>query len=98
MIVNILDDAEQDILDGFRFYGSQSSGAADYFLDGIYSDIDTLALSAGVHQKSKGYYRLLSKRFPYAVYYTVDQHQVYVWAVLDCRRNPAVIDERLGEL
>jgi len=35
-----------------------------------------------------GYHRMLSAKFPYAVYYDVVQDQIRVRAVLDCRRNP----------
>jgi hypothetical protein len=35
-----------------------------------------------------GFLRLLSKRFPYAVDYTVAAEEARVWRVLDCRRNP----------
>jgi hypothetical protein len=42
-----------------------------------------------VHAKVFGYYRLLAKRFPFAVYYKVDDEVCTVWRVLDCRQNPA---------
>jgi len=31
--VEILDEAERDMLDGFRFYEAQTAGLGDYFLD-----------------------------------------------------------------
>ena len=39
--------------------------------------------------------RLMSKRFPFAVFYTVRGETVFIRAVLDCRRDPAWIRERL---
>ena len=53
-----------------------------------FSDIESLHLYAGIHIQIEGYYRLLSKRFPFAVYYQIKGNQVDVFAVLDCRRNP----------
>jgi len=41
------------------------------------------------------YHRLLSKRFPFAVYYRVENDTVLVYAVLDCRRNPAWIRNKM---
>lgn len=38
---------------------------------------------------------MLSKRFPYAIYYTVDEDLVSVYAVLDCRQDPRMIEDRL---
>ena len=97
MNVLILDEAEQDLIDGFRFYDPQETGLGDYFLDSLFSDIDSLHLYAGIHSVHCGYYRLLSKRFPFAVYYTVEAETVNVWAVLDCRQDPARIETRLTD-
>lgn len=52
-------------------------------------------LYAGIHKSIHGYYRLLSKRFPYAIYYKMDGEQIVVWRVLDCRQNPARIRRAL---
>jgi len=95
MKVQILDEAEQDLIDGFRFYEAQSRGLGDYFLDSLFSDIDSLQLYAGIHPRYFGHYRLLSKRFPFAVYYLVVGNVARVCAVLDWRRDPARTEERL---
>jgi hypothetical protein len=42
-----------------------------------------------------GFHRLLSKRFPFAIYYERRADEVLIHAVLDCRRNPAWIRRRL---
>jgi len=93
--IEILDEAQQDLIDGFRFYESQSIGLGDYFLDSLFSDIDSLQIYAGIHTIHWGHHRLLAKRFPYAVYYRVTGDVIRIHAVLDCRRNPARIRNRL---
>ena len=95
MKVRILDEAEQDLVDGFQFYESQSKGLGDYFLDSLFSDIDSLHIYAGIHALHFGCHRLLSKRFPFAIYYHVENEIARVYAILDCRRNPAWIRDRL---
>ena len=95
MRVRILDAAERDLEDGYHFYERQSQGLGSYFLDSLYSDIDSLSYFGGIHQLIFGYHRLLSKRFPFAVYYHIVEDVVIVKAVLDCRRNPSWIRERL---
>ena len=97
MNIRILDEAEQDLVDGFRFYDLQGEELGDYFLDSLFADIDSLHLYAGVHSVHFGYHRLLSTRFPFAVYYKVEGEAVNVWAVLDCRQDPAKIAARLAE-
>ncbi|MDI6687558.1 MAG: type II toxin-antitoxin system RelE/ParE family toxin [Desulfobacterales bacterium] len=95
MQVRILDPAERDLEKGYRFYDRQSSGLGSYFLDSLYSDIDSLAYFGGIHRRVFGFYRLLSKRFPFAVYYEIIEDVVLVMAVLDCRRKPSWIREKL---
>lgn len=95
MKIQILDEAQQDLADGFQFYEGQSEGLGDYFLDSLFSDIDSLQVYAGIHALHFGYHRLLAKRFPFAIYYRVENQVVRVYAILDCRRNPAWIRNRL---
>ena len=97
MNVRILDEAERDLIYGFRFYEEQNPGLGDYFLDSLFSDIDSLHLYAGIHSVHFGYHRMLSRRFPFAIYYKVANDTADVWAVLDCRQDPAKITTRLAE-
>ena len=96
MKIRILDAAQQDLLNGFRFYGLQETGLGSYFLDSLFADIDSLMFYCGVYMVvDGGYYRMLAKRFPFAVYYRIESECVLVYAVLDCRRNPAWSRKRL---
>ena len=96
MKIELIDSAERDLLDGFEFYESQSRGLGDYFLDSLFSDIESLYLYAGIHAFHFKYHRLLSKRFPFAIYYRMQKHVIRIYAILDCRRNPARIRNRLS--
>jgi len=87
--IEILDEAQEDLVDGFRFYEAREAGLGSYFLDCLFSDIDSLLLYAGIHQIIFGYHRCLSKRFPFAIYYVVEGELIRVYAELDCRRNPS---------
>jgi hypothetical protein len=96
MRIEILDEAARDLIEGFRFYEEHGEGLGSYFLTNLYADIDSLHFSAGIHSKPyKHYHRLLSRRFPFAVFYTVREDALFIHAVLDCRRNPAWIRGRL---
>jgi plasmid stabilization system protein ParE len=94
--LKILRSASEDLQDGYRFYERQSPGAGDYFIDSLFSDIDSLALNGGIHPIYKPpFHRMLSKRFPYAIFYRMDGPLVIVYAVLDSRRDPKWLDRRL---
>lgn len=94
--VQITRPAETDLLQGYVFYEQQQAGIGDYFLDSLYADIDALALYAGIHPKPDGrLHRTLATRFPFAIYYDLKGDAATVVAVLDCRRNPDSIAQRL---
>ena len=39
MKIEILDEAQQDLIEGFHFYENRESGLGSYFLDCLFSDI-----------------------------------------------------------
>ena len=96
MKIKILASASQDLIDGYWFYEKQTEGLGTYFLDTLFSDIDSLTIYGGIHPiYFKKYNRALSKRFPFAIYYRLENDTVLVYAVLDCRRSPAWIRKRM---
>lgn len=98
MKIVVLDEAEQDLREGYRFYESQAMGVGVYFLDSLFADIDSLQLYPGRHPiHFGGYHRALSRRFPFGVYYTVTGDEIRVHAVLDLRRRPAWLRKRIKQ-
>ena len=96
MKIRILKSAKADLKEGFNFYERQQSGIGTYFLDSLFADIESLKLFAGTHNiYFKKYHRLLSKRFPFAIYYKIVEAEIRIYAVIDCRKNPAWIRDKL---
>jgi hypothetical protein len=95
MKIKILESAIRDLLQGHRFYEQQEKGLGGYFIDSLFSDIDSLQIYAGIHSIHFKKYRLLSKRFPFAIYYSIQNDIVLVHAVLDCRQDPFKTSNRL---
>jgi plasmid stabilization system protein ParE len=96
MNVRILTSALNDLVAGREFYERQGEGVGAYFFDSLFSEIDSLSIFAGVHRKTGGFYRLLARRFPYAIYYKIDSDgSVVVYRVLDCRQSPGKIQREL---
>ena len=86
--VSMLDEAVEDILIGNQFYEGNEEGVGAYFAASALAEITSLGIYAGIHSVHFGYFRLLMKRFPFAVYYEKEEELVEVIAVLDMRRNP----------
>lgn len=94
--IQVLDEAEEDLREGRGFYERREPGVGDYFAAALASDIDSPRLFAGIHSVEFGFHCALSKRFPFGIYYRVEEGIVRVYAVLDLRRDPAWIRHRLG--
>ena len=70
-------------------------GIGDYFFDSLFAEIDSLTLYAGIHSIHFRFYRLIAKRFPYAIYNKIADGKALVFRVLDCRRNPTRLRKAL---
>lgn len=96
--VRLSEDALQDLNDGFLFYEAQSIGLGDYYASCLRADIEGLRVAGGIHRVvHQDYHRLLSKVFPYGIFYTMDEDCAVVWAVIDLRRDPEWIRRKLGQ-
>lgn len=96
--IKISEDALQDLNDGFFFYEAQEAGLGDYFTTCLRADIEGLRVSAGIHRiVYRDYRRLLSRVFPYGIFYTMESDCVVIWAAIDLRRDPEWIHKRLSD-
>ncbi len=92
-----LKEVVSDLNDGKVFYDQREAGVGDYFWDSLIADIESLRIYAGIHNKRYGLHRMLAKRFPYALYYEINDKIAYIVAILPMRRNPVWIKRKLEE-
>ena len=89
MPVVVLQSAKDDLREGYLFYERQGgSYLGNYFLATLQGELSSLALYAGIHNQRFGFYRALSRRFPYSIYYDIEDGEARVYGVLDNRRDP----------
>lgn len=96
MDIRLLETAKEDLREGWNFYEQNAVGLGGYFLDCMQADVRSLKVFAGIHEMADGFHRMLAKRFPFAVYYLIENETIDVYAILDCRRDPEWIVKRLG--
>ena len=91
----VTDLARDDLQESVIFYEKQAPKLGVYFKDSIISDLEGLLFYAGIHEIHFGCYRMLAKRFPFSIYYRIDDEKVIVHAILDDRRDPKSHQNRL---
>ena len=94
--VVVLEEAVEDLAAGRTFYDQRESGVGDYFWDSLIADIESLYIFAGIHTGQYGLYRMLAKRFPYAVYYDIEDGIAQVVAILPLRRDPVWLEKKVS--
>ena len=95
--VKLLDEAVTDLRAGEAFYNERELGLGGYFVDCLLSDLSSLQHYAGIHSNRYGCFRLLSKTFPFAIYYELEEKRVTVIAILDMRKKPNTIRNLVAE-
>jgi hypothetical protein len=95
MTLRILRLAIDDLRRGKEFYDQSGDEVGDYFLQCLEADIESLKITHGVHRRVCGFFRLISERFPFAVYYDVEGDRIDVWRVMDLRSDPKRINREL---
>ncbi len=97
MKLRVLPSAIGDLRAGRSFYSEHGEEVGEYFFDSVFADIDSLTVYAGVHMQLWGFHRMLARRFPFAIYYKLDDDFCTIWRVLDCRQSPRRVRGALQE-
>lgn len=95
--VILLDEAIGDLERGRTFYEERAEGIGTYFVTSLLADVSSLRLYSGIHPIRFDYHRMLSKRFPFSIYYDIASETCRVVAILDMRQNPRIIRTTLQE-
>lgn len=87
--VHLRPDAETDIAETAKWYEKQRKGLGDEILDEVLCAFKTISdnpyMCAVVHRHTR---RALVHRFPFAIYYRIEEESLVVVAVMHGSRHP----------
>jgi plasmid stabilization system protein ParE len=96
--IRVRPDAVSDIESAFRWYHDQREELANDFRNHVHETLNRVRKSPElyprVHDKVR---RAAVHRFPYGVFYTVEDNTIVVHPVLHDRRDPRLWQWRAGE-
>ncbi len=88
--------AEQDISKAVEWYAKQAPHLPEEFITAIDYSLNSIKENPKHFQKRYGEVRIVfTERFPYGIYYTIEDDTVFVHAILHTKRNPNIGLERI---
>ncbi|MBN2652994.1 MAG: type II toxin-antitoxin system RelE/ParE family toxin [Spirochaetales bacterium] len=89
-------EIEEDLLEGYHWYESKAKGLGEDFLRIFYALSSEIARNPMIYRRVYAdFRRRLLKRFPYSIYFLVEDDLVIVFGLFHCSRNPQKIIEML---
>ncbi len=89
-------EAKSDLLDAFRWYQQQRPGLGLDFKLCVDEVISKIQRNPHIHKKIfQGIRRSVTRRFPFGVFYTVENERIIILAVLHARRDPTKWKSRI---
>jgi toxin ParE1/3/4 len=88
-------EAKEDLVRAYRWYEDRRPGLGEEFLGVVEAAIEQIrrapAMFSVVHRDVR---RVLTRRFPFGVFYRDEPERVIVLAVFHGRRDPRVVEQR----
>ncbi|MFH1215875.1 MAG: type II toxin-antitoxin system RelE/ParE family toxin [Pseudomonadota bacterium] len=84
------DRARLDLEIAFRWYENQRHGLGFEFLDCVEAALHTVLQMPKLYAKHhESFRRVLTRRFPFSIFYTIEKKEIIVHAIFDNRQDPA---------
>ncbi|MBF0507000.1 MAG: type II toxin-antitoxin system RelE/ParE family toxin [Nitrospirae bacterium] len=94
--LQFLSEIEEDAISGYMWYEAKSTGLGEDFLRMFYASANEIAWNPLLHPKVyQDFRRRLLRRFPYAIYFTVEDDRIIIFGLFHCARNPHVVNAML---
>ncbi len=93
-----LPEVEEDVIAGYVWYEGKSPGLGEEFLRMFYAFAGELPRNPLLYPKvHKEFRRRLLRRFPYAIYFTVEDDRIIVFGLFHCARDPRTVKAKLRD-
>jgi toxin ParE1/3/4 len=94
--LQFLPEVEEDVFNGYVWYETKSRGLGEDFLRMFYASANEIPWHPLLYPKVyQDFRRRLIRRFPYAIYFTIENDQIIVFGFFHCARNPQVVKTTL---
>ncbi|OHC05039.1 MAG: hypothetical protein A2Z57_05295 [Planctomycetes bacterium RIFCSPHIGHO2_12_39_6] len=96
--LRFLPEVEEDVITGYAWYESKSHSLGEDFLRMFYAFASEIPSIPLLYPRIYGkFHRRLLRRFPYAIYYLIEDNQIIVFGLFHCARDPRTIRAKLQD-
>ena len=96
--LRFLPQVEEDAHSGYAWYEGKARGLGEEFLRMFYACAGEIPRNPLVYPKSyRQFRRCLLRRFPYAIYFRIEENQIIVFGLFHCARDPRTIRAKLRD-
>ncbi len=96
--LRFLREVEEDVIGGYEWYEAKSQGLGEDFLRMFWACVGEIPKNPLIFPKMyRGFRRRLLRRFPYAIYFMMEDDQIIVFGLFHCARNPRAIRMKLRD-
>lgn len=89
MNIKYTDRSKLDLYIAFDWYEKQKHGLGHEFLNSIEDSIEKINNNPNLYPKSHlSFHRCIIKRFPFSIYFTIEDEVVVIHSIFDNRLNP----------
>ncbi len=97
-VLHFLPEVEEDVIASYAWYEEKVSGLGEEFLRLFYASAGEIPRNPLLYPKVYAEFRRqLLRRFPYAIYFKVEDDKIIVFGVFHCARDPHTIREKLQD-
>ena len=95
-VLRFLPAVEADALTGYTWYEEKARGLGEEFLRMVYAYAREIPRNPLLYPKVyQEFRRRLLRRFPYAIYFRIENEAIVVFGLFHCARNPRTIRAQL---
>lgn len=95
--LRFLPEVEEDVIGGYSWYEEKAPGLGEEFLRMVYACANELPRHALLYKKVYGdFRRRLIRRFPYAIYFRIEENVIIIFGLFHCARDPRTVRSKLS--
>jgi plasmid stabilization system protein ParE len=94
--LRFLPEVEEDVISGYVWYEMMSTGLGEEFLRVFYACAGEIQRNPKLYIKVHGEFRRrLLRRFPYSIYFRIEDDTIIIFGVFHCARDPRTVGTKL---